>query len=63
MNIRFLVPELIKASLCIGLTVFVTSTQARGVTAWANIVTCDSKVDLISVKPQPSEAMSRFGVR
>ncbi len=46
MNIRSLVPELIKASLCIGLTVFATTTQARGVTASADIVTCDPHVDV-----------------
>ena len=47
MNIDSLVPELLKASLCIGLTVFATTTQAGGVTASADIVTCDSRVDVI----------------
>ena len=47
MNIHSLVPELLKASLCIGLTVFATTTQAGGVTASADIVTCDSRVDVI----------------
>jgi hypothetical protein len=41
-----LVPELLKAILCIGLTVFATTTQAGGVTASADIETCDSRVDV-----------------
>ena len=46
MNIRSLVPELIKASLCIGLTVIATTTQAGGVTASAYITSCDPGIDV-----------------
>ena len=46
MNIRSLLNESIKACLCIGLTVFATTAKARGITASADIVTCDSAVDI-----------------
>jgi len=46
MNIRSLVPDLLKASVCIGLTVFATTTQAGGVTASADIASCDPAVDV-----------------
>ena len=46
MNIRFLLPELIKTSIYVALTVFATTAQARGVTASADIVTCNPAVDI-----------------
>ena len=51
MNMQSLVPELIKATLCICMTVFATSTAAagkptQGMTASAHIVSCDPSVDV-----------------
>lgn len=62
MNIHLLVPELLKASLCIGLIVFATTTQAGGVTASADIVTCNSRVDVIC-KTFLTEQGSDVGVK
>lgn len=58
MNRLSFVVDILKAGICICLTLFATTTQARGVTASADIVSCDPNIDITGkafLRERPSE--------